>query len=650
MRFSHILDSIKSPPKSLHLVDIALFLSILPHLDRLKFPMLVYLLVVFVVLLLKREVPKPLQYGLMLFGLLSVVSSFYTDFNFSSFSKFALYLSFLNALLIYAVTLQRLKGELNFYLAFSPAMLLILSFFLHNSVVMLFYMVFVLYTFLLLFIWHKMNSSLYDVVKMSLSIFTYSLPIVALLFMVFPRISFEKADYGFQEELIKRSGHNGRMSLGSDALLVPSQQVVMEVYFKEKLPKGEDLYFRGTTLYVDRNDSFVQLDSSYQKSLNAKNRADKLRESIGYTVTLYPHNEKWLYALDIPDTSPPKSKLYDDYTIFSDKKIEKVYRYSLNSHLSYRMRAPIRKEIREASLAVDDNRDRQSAAIARSLVAPSDKETLKNLTDYFQSLDLEYTLKPDPLDRLRPVDAFLQGTKKGYCVHFASAFAYMARVAKLPTRIVTGFMINTDEALDNYLVVREHTAHAWVEVYLEEEGWRRVETTAFAKRFDANALQNLGTAELSRTERFLRYTNLRFMYAKYIIETWILEYSRVKQMELLNKLLNNTMYLVKFLLSALLFVLFSLLLAMFINARRCKDRVLCLMDPLLKQAKREGVEKKSNESMHDFLMRLKRVYESSILDEVDSLYHRVKYAKSYEDKDLQRLKELVKITKQEHHR
>lgn len=642
MRFSHILANIKSPPKSLHLVDIALFLSILPHLDRLKFPMLVYLVIVFVVLLVKRDVSKPLQYGLMVFGLLSVISSFYTDFNFSSFSKFALYLSFLNALLIYAVTLQRLKGEVNFYLAFSPAMLLMLSFFLHNSIVMLFYMVFVLFVFLLLFVWQKMNSSLYDVLKMSLSIFAYSLPIVALLFMVFPRISFEKADYGFQDELIKRSGHNGRMFLGSDALLVPSNQVIMEVYFEEKLPKGRELYFRGTTLYIDSNDSFRQLNSSYQEPLNVKSRATELSESVGYKVTLYPHDEKWLYTLDIPDAALPKSTLRDDYTLFSDKKIEKVYRYALRSHMSYKMNAPIREKIREASLEVDENRDSISAAIAKTLIAPSDAETLKNLTAYFQSLELEYTLKPDPLDKEKPIDSFIQGTKKGYCVHFAAAFTYMARIAELPTRIVTGFMINTDEALDNYLVVREYTAHAWAEVYLEGQGWTRVETTDFARRFDANALQNLDTTELSQTEKFLRYTNLRFMYVKYVIETWILEYSRVKQMEILHNLLNNTMFLVKFILYALLFVVFSIFLAVLINAQRCQDRVLCLLAPLFKQAKKDGVEKQTNESMHDFLTRLRTLYDAKTIDAIDGLYHTIKYAEKHDESDIKKLKEQVK--------
>lgn len=647
MRSLRTLADIKSPPKSLYLVDIALVLSIVPHLDKLKFPMLVYLLAVLIVLIASRKVPKALQYVLALFGLLSVISSFYTDFNFTSLSRFTLFISLLNALLIYAVSLQRLKGELNFYLAFSPAMLLMLSFFLHNTVLMLFYTVFTLFVFMLLLIWQKMGSSLYDALKTGLSIFAYALPVVALLFLVFPRISFEKAVYGFYDDFVKRSGHNGVMSLGSDAALTLSSQVVMEVYFENGLPKERGLYFRGTTLYIDHNDSFRQLPQRQRVPLDADSKATGLGESVGYSVTLYPHNEKWLYALDIPVSSPPKSTLLDDYTIVNDKKIEKRYRYEMRSDLSYLMNAPLRREIREASLRFDGKRDAISSERAKRLAAPSDTQTLENITAYFRSLNLVYTLRPDSLDKKRPVDSFLYESKKGYCVHFAAAFAYMARASGLPARVVTGFLINPNEALENYLVIRESDAHAWVEVYLQEKGWTRVETTALAARIDASVLQSLSAEGSSAGQKWFKRLNLHLMYLKYVIETWILEYSRVKQMEILHNLLNNSVYLFTFTLYAVLFVALSAVLALFINARRCKDKVICILNPLLKRAKKSGLEKQHNESMHDFLERLKGRYNTNVIDEIDSLYHRIKYAEKYEVNDIKRLQEMVKTISRE---
>ncbi len=647
MRSLRTLADIKSPPKSLHLVDTALFLSIVPHLDKLKFPMLVYLVSVVIVLIARRRVSKPLQYGLALFGLLSVISSFYTDFNFASLSRFTLFVSLLNALLIYAVSLQRLKGELNFYIVFSPALLLMLSFFLHNSVWMLFYTVFTLFVFMLLLIWQKMGSSLNDTLKTGLSIFAYALPVVALLFLVFPRISFEKADYGFRDDLVKRSGHNGVMSLGSDAAMALSPQVVMEVYVENGLPKERALYFRGTTLYVDQNDSFGQLPESLKQPLDAGSKATETGEHVAYSVTLYPHHEKWLYALDIPASLPSKSTLLDDYTIVSDKKIEKTYRYEMRSDLSYTMNTPLSKAVREASLQADETRDRISSEIAKQLIGSNDAQTLENLITYFRSLQLLYTLKPDPLDRRRPVDSFLQESKKGYCVHFAAAFAYMARVAKLPTRVVTGFLIDSSEALENYLVVRESDAHAWIEVYLEGRGWTRVESTAFAKDMDADGLQSLNDQGLGTAEKFLRRANLHLMHLKYLIETWILEYSRVKQMELLHNLLNNSVYLFTFILYGTLFVALSTVFALFIGARRCKERVICIMKPLLKRAKKQSMEKQPQESMHDFLERLKGRYDATVIDEIDSLYHRIKYAEKHEEDDIKRLQAMVKAINRE---
>ncbi len=640
MKFLRFLEPISQPPKSLHLVDIALLLAVIPHLSHLKFPVLVYLLFVVLILLFKKEKYRAIRYGLSLFGLLSVVSSFYSDFNFSDFSKFTLYLSLLNVILIYAVSLQRLKGEVNFYLAFSPAMLLMLSFFLHNSVVMLFYMVFTLFIFLLLFLWQRMQGSLEEVLKMALSIFAFSLPVVALLFLVFPRISFEKADYGFTDDKVKHIGHNGKMSIGSDALLVPSSQVVMELYFKESLPKAMPLYFRGTTLYRDQDDLFLPLPSKLKRVLIRERRAKVEGRSLSYDVTLYAHDEKWLYALDVPTKIPPKSILYDDYSLESIEKIRKNYRYSIDSFPNYRMDAPISDAIKKAALQVDVSRDPISASVAKRLEGKTDETRLNALKTYFRSLQLQYSLKPKALDKKHPIDSFLQENKVGYCVHFAAAFTYMARAAGLPTRVVTGYLLNSSDALDRYLVVREYSAHAWVEVYLEKRGWVRVETTDFAVGVDVLVAQ---TRDASRGlwGKFLHESNLRFMYTKYLVERWVLEYSRVKQMDILDKLIHNSAYLVSFIFYAMLFLFVSLLFALMFRRQMCSDMLLCVLRPLLKNAQKRSFGKKREESMHTFFRRLGSEYDEKSLKEIDLLYHRIKYARDHDEADVKRFKKLV---------
>lgn len=61
----------------------------------------------------------------------------------------------------------------------------------------------------------------------------------------------------------------------------------------------------------------------------------------------------------------------------------------------------------------------------------------------------------------------------GYCEQFAAAMAVMGRFVSLPTRIVIGFTRGeeVDTADGPLTVVRERNAHAWVEVWLDGQGW-----------------------------------------------------------------------------------------------------------------------------------------------------------------------------------
>ncbi|MEI3842918.1 MULTISPECIES: transglutaminase family protein [Microbacterium] len=79
------------------------------------------------------------------------------------------------------------------------------------------------------------------------------------------------------------------------------------------------------------------------------------------------------------------------------------------------------------------------------------------------------------------VEAFLT-VREGYCVHFAGAFALMARSLGMPTRIVVGYLPGTasDQRQDGgpvYLVTSDQL-HSWPEVYFEGLGWIPFEPTA----------------------------------------------------------------------------------------------------------------------------------------------------------------------------
>ena len=113
-------------------------------------------------------------------------------------------------------------------------------------------------------------------------------------------------------------------------------------------------------------------------------------------------------------------------------------------------------------------------------------EQLKNI-EKFLSDNYTYSMKADNTasDETEAVseneDAvvrFLMERKTGSCMHFASAFALMARVAGYPSRIVTGycFSFNKNEGQRVTHMISGSNAHAWPEVYIDGV-WKRFEPT-----------------------------------------------------------------------------------------------------------------------------------------------------------------------------
>lgn len=72
---------------------------------------------------------------------------------------------------------------------------------------------------------------------------------------------------------------------------------------------------------------------------------------------------------------------------------------------------------------------------------------------------------------------FLFQEKRGYCEHFASAMAVMARSAGIPARVVTGYTGGSYNPFTALWEVKQSDAHAWVEVNFGSAGWAPFDPT-----------------------------------------------------------------------------------------------------------------------------------------------------------------------------
>jgi transglutaminase-like putative cysteine protease len=130
--------------------------------------------------------------------------------------------------------------------------------------------------------------------------------------------------------------------------------------------------------------------------------------------------------------------------------------------------------------------------------AASNYEKALLLQSYFHDGNFEYS-ETAPVYKgydgtgMKVIAQFLTA-KSGYCIHFASAMAVMARSLGIPSRVAVGFLPGTqlDQPVNGQTAfqVGSHDLHAWPELYFEGIGWTRFEPTVGRGTVPSYADQN----------------------------------------------------------------------------------------------------------------------------------------------------------------
>ena len=113
------------------------------------------------------------------------------------------------------------------------------------------------------------------------------------------------------------------------------------------------------------------------------------------------------------------------------------------------------------------------------------------VADWFAK-NVEYTTEPPKLPRnMDPIEYFVGQTKRGYCMHYASAATLILRELGVPARYASGYYVSKsifeEKDGEQVGVIIDNTAHAWVEIYLEGIGWVPIEvTTSYRGDNDVN--------------------------------------------------------------------------------------------------------------------------------------------------------------------
>ncbi len=97
--------------------------------------------------------------------------------------------------------------------------------------------------------------------------------------------------------------------------------------------------------------------------------------------------------------------------------------------------------------------------------------------NYFKK-NFYYSISTFQKEGYEGIISFLFKTRKGYCAHFASAYALLLRYYGIPARVVGGFKAIEDNKILDYYRFYDFNAHSWVEVYTDKLGWVPIDPTS----------------------------------------------------------------------------------------------------------------------------------------------------------------------------
>lgn len=311
--------------------------------------------------------------------------------------------------------------------------------------------------------------------RIAAALLLQSVPVMLVAFVLFPRVSGPL--WGLPDDShTGLVGVDDEMSPGSISKLIQSDKVAFRVDFKDQQPDNADLYWRGAVLWYDDGRKWVR--GLTRRPAVDDEPLEQQQGQVEYTVTLEPHNQKWLYALETPVRATPQSWLTDDRQLFTKEPIRKRVRYEMVSDLRYG-RTVLSDLGRKRALQLPRNGHPQSRELMRQWLAQgwSEDQIVQAALRMFAEDEFYYTLQP-PLLQGDRVDEFLFKAKRGFCEHYSSAFVVMMRAAGIPARVVLGYQGGEYNPVGDYLMVYQRNAHAWSEVWREGRGWQRVDPTS----------------------------------------------------------------------------------------------------------------------------------------------------------------------------
>ena len=312
-----------------------------------------------------------------------------------------------------------------------------------------------------------------------LRLFLIALPFAAAMFFFFPRI---QPLWGMpQQGKGAVTGLPDEMNMGDLSSLAQSNEIAFRVRFDhDQVPQSRNLYWRGPVLWQFDGTQWLQRRGDpFRPPAPVDYQQDSI---VRYETTLVKSSLKWLPALDLPQQLPDNLPLGHAYQIALFPAANGVTgkRFRLASALAYHTTSELSRRDRQDALQLPPGLTiPQTQGLAQRLLQENGGTARGFAEGFLKRLHEEeyyYSLEPPP--GAGNPEVFLFRDRIGFCEHYASAMVLAARSVGIPARVVIGYQGGELNPLTGDWVVREESAHAWTELWLDGEGWVRFDPTA----------------------------------------------------------------------------------------------------------------------------------------------------------------------------
>jgi len=366
-------------------------------------------------------------------------------------------------------------------------------------------------------------------------------PFIIIFYLLFPRA---EVNFRLFDPSASSLGIPDSINLGSFREFSNSEEPVFTLINKNY--KKDDLYFRVKIFdYMEKDKSWRPTSNIYMyntfKNYIKINKGQNIEKT--YEVILEPYKGRWIPSLsnsklitnDNTIMHNPFNQNFSSRNPIDRKKKLEFLQYKPSQELYFRL-------LEYYTLLPDTvSKDLKNWA-EENKINRTEKEYLNTILQTFADGSYYYNLSPENLSENNYADFFLKN-KEGYCEYFAGTFVLLARLANIPSRIVSGYLGGDLNDIGDFYIFRQKDTHAWAEVWFENQGWVRIDPTRFIPpenvRNTLNDLFNSNkTSDNFISLKMFKYIGYYINYADFVWTQHLLSYDNTQRQSFIEDLFN----------------------------------------------------------------------------------------------------------------